>query len=120
MPAGRPSKYNPEKCEEAKSLLSQGYSKEATAGALGIGKTALYDWIERYPEFANAIKEGEAASQQWWEDRGRKSCDGDNFNATVWVMTMKNRFNWRDKQEITGEDGGPLAVKIVKEYAKDG
>lgn len=113
------SKYKPEMCERAKSLLSEGYSKEATAGALGISKPTLYEWIKERPDFSNAIKEGESLSQRWWEDRGREACADGNFNGTVWAMTMKNRFGYRDKHEITGEDGGPLAVKVVKEYRKD-
>ena len=82
-------------------MLSQGYSKEATAGALGISKATLYDWIERHLDFSDAIKEGESLSQRWWEDRGREACAEGSFNATVWVMTMKNRFAWTDRVEQT-------------------
>ena len=119
MPRGSKGKYKKELCEKARALLEQGYSKQATAGALGISVRTFYQWLEDHPQFSQAVEQGEAGSQKWWEDRGRESCAGDSFNATVWVMTMKNRFGWRDKQEITGEDGGALVVQIMKHGDKD-
>lgn len=106
--------YTPKLAELAYKHLADGFSKEATAGRLGVSKQTLYNWIEKYPEFAEAVANGDAASQRWWEDRGREACSNGEFNGTVWSMNMKNRFGWRDKQEISGEDGGALVVKVVK------
>lgn len=93
--------------------MAEGYSKEATAGRLGVSRRTLYYWIEQYPEFAEAVEKGEAASQSWWEDRGREACSNGEFNGTVWSLNMRNRFGWSDKQshEHTGKDGGAIETK---------
>lgn len=31
------------------------------------------------------------------------------FNSTAWIFMMKNRHNWRDKRELSGPGGGPVA-----------
>ena len=114
MPGGRPTKYRPEMPDKVRALLSEGFSKEAAAGALGISAQTLYVWEKEIPDFSDAIKEGEAASQHWWEDRGRDACLNGEFNPTVWWRNMQNRFGWREKMEHTGEDGGPIQVRVVK------
>lgn len=121
MPAGRPSKYDPSMCEDAKAFMAEGYSKEALAGKLGIAKSRLYVWMEEKQEFRDAINAGEAMSQSWWEDRGRDACVDGNFNATVWAMNMKNRFGWRDRvdHEHTGKDGGPIESKVIQVVGVD-
>jgi len=106
-------KYRREMCEIAKQALADGYSKEATAGILGITKETFYQWIKGKPDFSDAIEAGEALSQRWWEDKGREACTDGQFNASVWSMNMKNRFGWSDKSthEHTGSDGGPLKIE---------
>ncbi len=111
--------WSPDLCGLATKHLADGYSKEATAGALGISRKTLYNWIKKYPEFAEAVAEGEALSQRWWEDRGRDACTNGEFNGTVWALNMKNRFGWRDKHEHTGEDGGAMIVQVVKHGDKE-
>ena len=121
MPAGRPTKYDPSMCEDAKAFMAEGYSKEALAGKLGISTQTLSVWEKEKPEFSEAIKHGEAASRVWWEDRGRQACTDGQFNATVWSMNMKNRFGWRDKvdHELTGKDGGPMETKLIQVVGVD-
>ena len=52
-----------------------------------------------------AVKKGEQLSQAWWLNIARENIiskyQGDNINATLWYMNMKNRFGWKDKQETS-------------------
>lgn len=114
MPAGRPTKYKDDMPDRVRALLSEGYSQAACAGKLGVSVDRFIEYKKKYPEFLEAVKDGEAASQSWWEDRGRDACLNGEFNPTVWWRNMQNRFGWREKTEHTGEDGGPIVVQVVK------
>lgn len=104
MPAGRPSKYDPSMCGDVISLMREGASKTEVAAELGINKTTLYEWDKTYPEFSDALKEGEALSEAWWLKMGRKHLQNKDFNYVGWYMNMKNRHGWKDKQDITSND----------------
>jgi len=67
---------------------------------LGVGETAFYTLCSDYPEFSRTRKRAKDLCEVWWERRGRKMAEGDDGNPTVWIFNMKNRFGWRDKQEI--------------------
>lgn len=109
----RPTKYRKEMCEEVVKEMAQGASKEAAAGALGIHKDTLYEWIKRHKAFSDAIREGEARSRAWWEKLGRAAALGKvpGFQGTPWIFSMKNIHGWTDKQEITGPSGGPIKTE---------
>lgn len=116
MPAGRPTKYRPEYCEMIIEHMAKGLSKEAFAGVIGIHKETIYNWAEANSEFSDAIKIGEAKCRVFWEQAGIDGMMGniEGFNAASWVFNLKNRFGWRDRQEVTGENGAPFTVRIVK------
>lgn len=113
MPAGRPSKYDPSMCKDIVALMKEGASKTEVCAHLDIHYDTLLEWSnpegEYYKEeFSDAIKKGERLSEAWWQMKGRTNLENKDFSATLWYMNMKNRFGWRDKQEITGKDGGPV------------
>jgi len=124
MPAGRPTKYDKSMCEDIIPLMSEGASKCEVAAKIGISEDTLYRWQREIPEFSEAIKKGEQLSKAWWEEQGRINLKDKDFSPTLWYMNMKNRHGWRDKQEITGEDGGPIqfqkvAIELVDSKSKD-
>jgi len=101
MPAGRPTVYSPELCDKAREILADGYSILGFAGKIGVAKATVYRWIDEYPEFRDAVKDGQAAAASWWEDRLRDIAHGKDGNATAAIFGLKNRGAdvWRDKQE---------------------
>jgi hypothetical protein len=122
--AGRPTKFEEEHCERIIDLMSQGYSIEACAGALGVHKDTIYEWIKVHPEFSDAKRIGESASRYFWEKLGithvlnvssgnKFENESTSLNSTVWIFNMKNRFGWRDKIEVSGDDDRPIAVAYV-------
>ena len=99
---GRPTKYNPSLCKDLIEHMKEGLSFEAFAGKHRVSKDTMYVWLNKHPEFANAKNIGTDLCRLFWEKTGRAGVLGKipNFNATVWIFNMKNRFGWRDKHEI--------------------
>ncbi len=96
---GRPSHYKPEYCDEVVPLLAEGASIEEVGAHLKCGYTTVYQWMEMYPEFREAIKTGRELSKGWWIGQGRTQLHSHSFNSTLWYMNMKNRWGWSDKTE---------------------
>lgn len=103
--------------KQAISLYSEGASDvEFKAWVYSQGCTlsnTLWDrWMLEEQEFSETIKRGRLLSQSWWERKGRVNLADRDFNYTGWYMNMKNRFNWRDKQDITSDDKPINEVKV--------
>ena len=117
---GRPSKYKPEYCEAVIEVMKDGGSKEEACVAIGCTFHTFQNWQEKNPEFLQAVKEGEKASEAWWHRVGRRAVMGEvpGFNGTSYVFNMKNRFGWKDKQEVSGDSKAPLNIQLVR-YGDD-
>lgn len=110
-PGGRPSEFNPKHCRELEQFMENGLSFEAFAGHIGVAVDTLNSWANHYPEFAASKKIGQAKSRKYWEDLGKKGATmGKQFNATVWIFTMKNRFGWKDQLAISTDSELPITV----------
>ena len=94
-----------------KEIMSTGLSYRALAGKIGVSQQCVLNWIENYPEFKEAIEEGAAAREAYFEEAGLdlmtgKMCKG---NGRVWELWMKNSFGMKDKIET--EHSGNLNVE---------
>lgn len=116
----RPSEFKPEYCGRVVDLGAQGASKHEMALELGCVYQTFLNWQQAHPEFMDAVKTAESASQGWWEREGRKATFGamQGFNATSFIFNMKNRFpgDWRDKHEVAATGG--LTITISSDDAK--
>lgn len=118
MPVGRPSDYKPEYCEMVIEHMAQGLSFESFAGVVSTSKPTLYSWAEKNEEFLNAKRIGTEKCRVFWEKAGIKGLflgKEEKFNAAVWVFNMKNRFGWRDVQEISQEINNKHQVNLKHE-----
>lgn len=109
---GRPTKYKQEYCQQLIDHMAQGLSFESFAGVIGVHDETLRNWSTKYPEFFAARKIGYAKNQVFWEKLGLAGAAGkvDGFNSAAWIFNMKNRFRWRDRQEI--EHGGSMELNV--------
>lgn len=134
MPAGRPTDYLPEYCEQLIAHMAQGYSFESFAGVLGVSKQTLYTWSEKHPEFLDAKNIATSKCRVWWERAGIEGLfntserDGDttssrSLNTGVWVFNMKNRFKeeWRDKHEEQEKEpqNAPKVIVYLPQNGRD-
>jgi transposase len=96
--------------------MEKGYSKDSIAGLLRISRDTLYQWVKKYSDFSDTIKEGEELSRLFWEQKANDHLthykDGKQLNSTVWIFNMKNRFGWRDKIDVEEKQTSDVNVEI--------
>lgn len=114
-PVGRPSLYRPEYCERVIELGKQGCSPAEIASEFDVDRATLRNWAEENPEFLTAITRAKIHEQAWWEKAGKAGLLANKFNAQVWTKSMSARFreDYTERKELTGADGGPVAVTAV-------
>ena len=76
--------------------MGKGRSLTAFAGSIGCGKETVYGWIEKHPDFADAVEKARAARVNALEGKmltAEKMCD-----ATVSIFALKNADadEWRE------------------------
>jgi DNA-binding XRE family transcriptional regulator len=93
--------------------MSTGLSYEAFAAEIGVTRRTLYNWEAEYPVFAAAKKEAFDKCLNFWEKLGMSGILGKikNFQASVYIFNMKNRFGWRDSVDVNA-DLQNITVKI--------
>jgi hypothetical protein len=96
------SKYKPEFDEMLIDHLSKGFSFHSFAGVVRVNYDTVFEWVKRHPSFAEAKQIGTAQSHVFWEKMGIAGTLGkiNKFVPSTWIFNMKNRFGWRDRQEI--------------------
>jgi len=81
--------------------ISQGYSMKSYPSA---DEDTIYSYAKKFPEDCpiSDLDEAKRKSCFFWEKIGLAGATGkvDGFNSASWIFNMKNRFGWRDKQEI--------------------
>lgn len=117
---GRPSKYKPEIAEQIIAMMKEGMSIEEVCLELNIAKQTFYNWCDKHVELLDAKKEGVDFAQGWWMKQGRIALRDKDFNATLFYMNMKNRFGWRDRQEIDHSGNVQVNVTVDNTEAKTG
>lgn len=119
MPAGRPKKTLDDLPKDWKAkmieLAGEGASDvELKVTALGgISNDLWYRLIDEEPEFSETVKQCTLLCETWWARLGREgAASKTDINPTVWIFNMKNRFGWKDKQELSGDKDQPLVPVI--------
>lgn len=118
--------------------MGRGFSIKSFAGNIGVDETTIYEWISKHKDFSQSIKRGKAKSALFWEQMGMLAMMGKipDFNTTIWIFQMKNRFGWSDKLSVDVEanetKGRPqlstnddeesphdAIIRIMKKYGKE-
>lgn len=93
----------------------------------GVSIGTLQTWIDKDPERSARAREVRTATAKHWDERAERGIESatDPFSLSR-AKELAHHYRWRaskiapkeygDKvqQEITGADGGPLVVQVVK------
>ena len=142
MPAGRPTKYKPEFCDQAKKLAEIGAIDAEIARFFEVSESTLNLWKDEYPELSESLKEGKNLADSkvqkslfqrataGYEQKAVKifQYEGQTFeheyierfppSDTACIFWLKNRRKeeWRDKQEheLSGNLDLVTTVNIIE------
>lgn len=138
MAAGRPPDFKEEYIEQARKLCALGATDMELADFFGVNVRTLYRWKNAVPKFCHSIKIGKDEPDNrvkrslfqravgFEHDAVKVSFDkfGEPLYApyreyvapdpTSMIFWLKNRLpeEFRDKQELTGADGGPFQIVV--------
>lgn len=118
------SRYRPEYCDMLVEHMGNGLSFNAFAGVIKVSQGTLYKWSKKHPEFAEARTRGDAAALLYWEQCGKSGMLGEikNFNPSVYIFSMKNKFDWTDRPEVKNLIEGDDSAKdheLLQECPRD-
>ena len=118
-PAGRPSTYKPEMCEQLIEAMATGLSAEAAAAKIGISARCVFEWQKVHPEFLQAVQEGRHRAMLFWETLAIDVARGKPGNGQMISLALKNRsraasgwYHDIQKTELTGADGGAIQTEV--------
>ena len=131
-PGGRPTLYTPELADDICAHLSRGISLNRICQLHEMpGHTAVWQWLERYPEFAAKYARAREVQAEYYADEMvdiSDTADKENAQAIrVRVDTRKwiaaklrpKKYGELVKHEHGGAaDGAPIPVSIAVSYAK--
>jgi hypothetical protein len=116
LPGSR--KYHKTMCKKVMEMFAAGKSKGSVCLALGITYKTLAEWQEEHPDFKLAVEAGKMLEQEHFEQLGYEAMLGkiDDFDTRIWTTIMKNRFDYSDKTEISGNPDKPLESNITVKF----
>jgi hypothetical protein len=100
-----------------RALLAEMRLSVGACNKYGTMSKRLFDrWYEEIPEFQEVIDNGRTLSEAWWEKLGKDASAGKaQIAPAMWIFNMKNKFGWRDKKELTGDNGGAIKVQLFSD-----
>jgi len=124
-----PSKWTKEAPQILLKSMSKGHSFEASCSDVGICRDTGYDWIVKYPVWAKAKKEGEAAALKMLESYALADLSGvipealkkhgsRKINTVMAIFLLKTRFHkiYGDRTKIEGLEKNEKTGTITLNY----
>lgn len=114
-PVGRPSKYDPDFCDQVILDAELGFSLSAFAGGIRVDRDTITEWRRVHPEFDQACKVAKLVRARFLETGIMKEdIPGPAMNARKFALVNCAEDDWREKQaiELTGADGGPIQSSV--------
>lgn len=98
---GRPTSYRLEFCQVVLDQAALGHTIGATAALIGVTRSTILDWADRFPEFAEAVALAKGARQRFYEghliDIVRRGGDSTRFSAVKLGLINVGAEDWREK-----------------------
>jgi transposase len=124
---GRPSKLTKKVEEALAAALRAGNYVDTACEYAGISRATFYRWLEQaekpgatnaFRDFRDAIKKASADAEVYAVGVVKQAMPA-NWQAAMTFLERRYPEKWRrrDRQEVTGRDGGPVRMVTELEFA---
>lgn len=102
-------------------MLLRGWARDGLTDAqlaarMGIAVGTLYEWKNRFPEIAEALKQGKEVVDYEVENALLRAALDGNTTAQIFWLKNRRRDKWRDKPpELREGDGSRTGVVLMPE-----
>jgi transposase len=97
---GRPSKFTVERQEQILEAIRGGNYLETAARAAGVGKSTFYEWLERFPDFADAVESARAEAEARNVAIIEKAAQA-SWQAAAWWLERSFPYRWGRRDPST-------------------
>lgn len=109
----RPTKYNEETAKTLTETLHQGYGRVNACRACGVAYHTFLDWLERYPDFSQAVKKAEAEAEAYRKEAAieaiRKAYESNGqWQAAAWWLERKHPDQYAKRESSQVEHSGAV------------
>lgn len=94
-----------------------GLSDEQIAKNMGIAKSTLYEWKDKYSDFSNALKKSKEVVDFEVENALYKSAMEGNVTAQIYWLKCRRKEKWGEEKDQGSE--GKTKITIVNNLPKD-
>jgi hypothetical protein len=128
IPTDKKGKQTPElirrRRESKKAFCLRAYQKTANISAscqlAGIHRDTFYEWIKKDPRFKKRVEETRETVLDNAETRLMSFIKEGNVIATIFFLKCQGKSRgYVERQEITGKNGGPVAVDRTEEVLRN-
>lgn len=107
----------PEKLNLIRNWKMNGLTNEEVAKSMGIARSILYEWQNRFPELKDALKTGKAEANAIVENKLFQKAVKGNMTAIIFYLKNNMRDKYNDSQ-IGPEERELVKQRIKKEKAQ--
>jgi hypothetical protein len=104
MPPHRPPEFTTRHCDGAIECMARGHTIAAFAGEIGVPRATVMQWAREHPEFADALKVGQAKAVAFWEGTLADIAKTGKGNATAAIFALKTYAPDEDLAKLTGSE----------------
>ena len=88
----------------------------AVARSFGKSRRWIYQYLEKYPDLWDVVKEARETMLDNVESQlYKKALSGDNTAMIFFLKTQGKSRGYTERHEVTGADGGEVVFRVVRE-----
>lgn len=103
----RPTKYDEARAGRILDNLRRGNTRRASALSCGISEDSFARWLDRYADFAAAVKKAEAEAETAHVANISRWAQSGNWQASAWWLERRRKDDWRKPDEVNVRHSGP-------------